>query len=147
MAGLFGSSADNIGLHIRNVYTEGELDEAATVEDSSVVRSEGGREVRRRVRRYNLDVIICVGYRVKSGRATQFRRWATGVLRDHLLRGYTINEKRLLARGVEFDQAVALLSPSPSGGDLRHIEPWRIDEGDLEPVQFRWSPREAGPIT
>ena len=59
---------------------------------------------------YNLDVVISVGYRVKSRRGTQFRIWANGVLRDHLLRGYTLNEKRLLARGVEFDQAVALLT-------------------------------------
>jgi Virulence protein RhuM family len=110
MADLLETSTDNVGLHIKNAYAEGELEEGATAEESSVVRSEGGRQVRRRVRRYNLDVIISVGYRVKSKRGTQFRTWANGVLRDHLLRGYTLNEKRLLARGVEFDQAVALLT-------------------------------------
>jgi hypothetical protein len=84
--------------------------EGATTHESSVVRSEGGRQVRRTIKHYNLDVIISVGYRVKSKRGTQFRIWANGVLRDHLLRGYTLNEKRLLARGVEFDEAVALLT-------------------------------------
>ena len=110
MADLFETSTDNVGLHIKNTYAEGELELAATTEESSVVRSEGGRQVRRRVQHYNLDVIISVGYRVKSKRGTQFRMWANKVLRDHLTRGWTINEKRLLARGVEFDQAVALLT-------------------------------------
>lgn len=110
MAQLFDTSTDNVGRHIKNAYSEGEIDERSTTEESSVVRSEGGREVRRRVQHYNLDVIISVGYRVKSKRGTQFRIWANRVLRDHLLRGYTLHEKRLLARGVEFDQAVALLT-------------------------------------
>ena len=110
MAELFDTSTDKVGRHIKNAYVEGELEEGATTEESSVVQSEGGREVRRRIQHYNLDVIISVGYRVKSRRGTQFRIWANGVLRDHLLRGYTLNEKRLLARGVEFDQAVALLT-------------------------------------
>jgi prophage maintenance system killer protein len=110
MADLFETSTDNVGLHIKNAYAEGELEEGATTEDSSVVRSEGGRQVRRRIRRYNLDVIISVGYRVKSRRGTQFRIWATNTLRDHLIRGYTLNEKRLRDRGVEIEQAVALLS-------------------------------------
>jgi prophage maintenance system killer protein len=148
MADLFETSTDNVGLHIRNAYAEGELEEAATAEESSVVRSEGGRQVRRRVRHYNLDVIISVGYRVKSRRGTQFRIWATNVLRDHLLRGYTLNEKRLLARGVEFDQAVALLTATlknqqlvtPEGQAVlevvRHYaRTWRVlrayDEDDL----------------
>jgi hypothetical protein len=108
MSELFETSTDNVGRHIKNAYAEGELEEGATTEESSVVRSEGSREVSRRIRHYNLDVIISVGYRVKSKRGTQFRIWANGVLKDHLLRGYTPNEKRLLARGVEFDQAVAL---------------------------------------
>lgn len=110
MAKLFDTSTDNVGRHIKNAYVEGELEAGATTEDSSVVQSEGGREVRRRIQHYNLDVVISVGYRVKSRRGTQFRIWANGVLRDHLVRGYTLNEKRLIARGVEFDQAVALLT-------------------------------------
>jgi len=110
MADLFESTVPSINEHIKNTYGEGEISEGATVREFRIVRSEGRRQIRRRIQHYNLDVIISVGYRIKSKRGTQFRIWATGVLRDHLLRGYTLNEKRLLARGVEFDQAVALLT-------------------------------------
>ena len=95
MAELFDKDTDTIGLHIRNVFKEKELDEGATTEESSVVQVEAGRSVRRKVRFHNLDVIISVGYRVKSKQGTQFRIWATQILRDHLLRGYTVNERRL----------------------------------------------------
>jgi hypothetical protein len=95
MAELFDKDTDTIGLHIRNLYKESELDSEPTTEESSVVQNEGGRPVNWKVRFYNLDVIISVGYRVKSRRGTQFRQWATRVLRDHLVRGYTIHEKRL----------------------------------------------------
>lgn len=95
MAELFDKDSDTVGLHIRNIYKEGELEAKATTEKSSVVQNEGGRQVNRKVHFYNLDVIISVGYRVKSKRGTQFRQWATRVLRDHLVRGYTIHEKRL----------------------------------------------------
>jgi prophage maintenance system killer protein len=95
MAELFDKDTDTIGLHIRNIYKEGELDSGPTTEESSVVQNEGGRQVSRKVRFYNLDVIISVGYRVKSLRGTRFRQWATSVLRDHLVRGFTINEKRM----------------------------------------------------
>ena len=95
MAELFDKDTDTIGLHVRNIYKEGELPRKGTTEESSVVQNEGGRKVRRQVYFYNLDVIISVGYRVKSKRGTQFRQWATGVLREHLVRGFTLNEKRL----------------------------------------------------
>jgi prophage maintenance system killer protein len=95
MAALFDKDTDTIGLHIRNIYKEGELTRKGTAEESSVVQNEGGRQVRRKVGFYNLDVIISVGYRVKSKRGTQFRIWATNVLREHLVRGFTLNEKRL----------------------------------------------------
>jgi len=95
MAELLDKDTDTIGLHIRNIYNEGELPRQGTTEDSSVVQTEGSRQVRRKVNLYNLDVIISVGYRVKSKRGTQFRQWATQVLRDHLVRGFTLNEKRL----------------------------------------------------
>ena len=88
MAELFGCSSDNVGLHLRNIYNEGELVESATAEDSSVVRLEGKRKVVRRVRFYNLDAIISVGFRVNSRRGIQFRQWANGVIQDHLLKGY-----------------------------------------------------------
>jgi hypothetical protein len=95
MAELFDKDTDTIGLHVRNIYKEGELPREGTTEESSVVQNEGGRKVRRQVSFYNLDVIISVGYRVKSKRGTQFRQWATRVLREHLVRGFTLNEKRL----------------------------------------------------
>jgi hypothetical protein len=92
---LFDTSSDNIGLHLKNIYAEGELDEIATAEDFSVVQQEGSREVCRTVKHYNLDTIIAVGYRVNSKRATAFRQWATTVLRDFTLRGYVIDRKRM----------------------------------------------------
>jgi len=114
MAELFGKDTDTIGLHIRNIFREGELKEKATTEESSVVRDEGGRTVRRTVGIYNLDVIISVGYRVKSQRGTQFRIWATRVLREHLVRGYTVNARRLK----ELKQAVRLIANVAERRDL-----------------------------
>lgn len=106
MAELFDKDTDTVGLHIRNVFKEGELDPGPTTEESSVVQVEGERQVRRKVRYYNLDVIISVGYRVKSQRGTQFRIWATNVLRQHLVQGYTVHERRLK----ELNQAVRLIA-------------------------------------
>ena len=113
MAELFEKDTDTIGLHIRNLYKEGELSREATTEESSVVQNEGDRQVRRKVQYYNLDVIISVGYRVKSQRGTQFRQWATRVLRDHLVKGYTIHEQRLreeIAKLRDLRQTVDLLA-------------------------------------
>ncbi len=92
---VFDTSTDNIGLHIKNIYTEGELDEVSTTEDFSVVQQEGSREVCRTIKHYDLDLIIAVGYRVNSKRATAFRQWATAILRDFTLRGYLIDRKRM----------------------------------------------------
>jgi prophage maintenance system killer protein len=118
MSALFDTSTDNVGLHLKNIFSEGELEEDRTTEDFSVVRQEGKRQVRRRVKHYNLDAIISVGYRVSSKRATQFRQWATQVLKDHLVEGYTLNQRRLAERGVEFEQAVTLLSRTLSNQQL-----------------------------
>jgi len=96
MALLFDKGIPTINEHIKNVYKEGELEEEATIRKFRIVQNEGGREVERDIDFYNLDVIISVGYRVKSIRGTQFRIWATKTLKEHLVRGYTINEKRLL---------------------------------------------------
>lgn len=92
---LFDTSTDNIGLHLKNIYAEGELIEVSTTEDFSVVQQEGSREVCRTIKHYNLDLIIAVGYRVNSKRATAFRQWATAILRDFTLRGYLIDRKRM----------------------------------------------------
>lgn len=94
MADLFDTSTDNVGLHLKNIFADSELEEAATTEDFSVVQSEGKRRVRRQVKHYNLDAIISVGYRVNSRRGVRFRQWATQTLREHLVRGYTINRQR-----------------------------------------------------
>ncbi len=100
MADLFDTSTDNIGLHLKNIYSDGELEEEATTEDFSVVQTEGSRRVRRTLRHYNLDAIISVGYRVNSRRGTRFRQWATRTLREHLVRGFTLNERRLAEHGL-----------------------------------------------
>jgi prophage maintenance system killer protein len=111
MAALFGTSPENVLIHLRNVYAEKELVGRSTTKDFLAVRTEGKRQVRRKLRHYNLDAIISVGYRISSKRGTQFRIWATQTLRDHLLRGYTLNEKRLRERGLgEIEQAVSLLA-------------------------------------
>jgi hypothetical protein len=80
MAELFDTSTDNISLHLKNIFADKELDETSTTEDFSAVRQEGVRQVQRRIKHYNLDAVISVGYRVNSRRATRFRQWATRVL-------------------------------------------------------------------
>ncbi|WP_342084294.1 RhuM family protein [Dyadobacter sp. OTU695] len=95
IAELFKQSKQNISLHIGNVFKEGELEKVATVKDYLTVQSEGDRKVKRKISYYNLDVIISVGYRVKSRQGTKFRIWATQRLKDYLIQGYAINERRL----------------------------------------------------
>ncbi len=95
MAELFDCSADNISLHLKNIYQDGELQESATAEDFSVVQNEGSRQVSRNIKFYNLDAIISVGYRVNSRRATQFRTWATNVLREFIQKGFVLDDDRL----------------------------------------------------
>lgn len=114
MSMLFDKDTDTIGLHLRNIFEEGELEESVTTEESSVVQKEGNRQVRRKVRFYNLDAIISVGYRVNSKRGTQFRIWATKVLRDHIIQGYTVNERRMR----DLDQAVKLVAGVVEPRDL-----------------------------
>ena len=93
MSELFKATKQNISLHIRNIYKEGELVEKATVKEYLTVQKEGNRNVQRRIAFYNLDVIISVGYRVKSIRGTQFRQWANKILKEYLLRGYAVNQR------------------------------------------------------
>src|SRR5690625_548344 len=91
MAELFPASAAHIGLHVTNTYANGELAPEATTEDSSVVQTEGQRQVRRPVTLYNLDAILAVGYRVRSPRGAQFRRWANAVLKEYLQKGFVMD--------------------------------------------------------
>ena len=95
MAELFQSTPDNISLHLKNIFAEGELEEGATTEDFSVVQVEGGRNIRRTLKHYNLDIIIAVGYRVSSKRATQFRIWATQILKEYIKKGFVLDDDRL----------------------------------------------------
>jgi hypothetical protein len=90
---LFGKDNDTIGLHLKNIYAEKELDENSTTELFSVVQKEGNREVKRKIKFYNLDAILSVGYRVNSRRGTQFRQWATQRLKDYLIKGYALNNR------------------------------------------------------
>ncbi len=93
MAELFDTSSDNVGLHLKRIFADKELEETSSTEDFSVVQTEGRRRVQRRLTHYNLDAIISVGYRVNSRRGVSFRQWATKTLRDHLVRGYTLNRQ------------------------------------------------------
>lgn len=110
MAELFQTSSQNITMHIKNIYAEGELSEVATCKDYLQVQLEGGREVQRALKHYNLEVIIAVGYRVKSHRGTQFRRWATERLREYLVKGFVLDDERLKeGRGLGADYFDELL--------------------------------------
>lgn len=95
MAELFDVSTDNVGLHLKNVYEDRELTREATTEESSVVQTEGTRQVQRPVTLYNLDAILAVGYRVRSPRGVQFRRWASTVLKEFLAKGFVMDDERL----------------------------------------------------
>ncbi len=92
---LFDTSTDNVSLHLKNIFKEKELDEDTTTEDFSVVRQEGSRKVKRTINHYSLDVVISVGYRVSSYKATKFRQWATSVLREYISNGYAINTHKI----------------------------------------------------
>ncbi|QYM78444.1 virulence RhuM family protein [Horticoccus luteus] len=110
MAQLFDVSTDNIGLHLKNIYEDGELVREATTEESSVVQIEGGREVQRPVALYNLDAILAVGYRVRSPRGVQFRRWASTILKEYLTKGFAMDDERLKnpdGRPDHFDEMLA----------------------------------------
>ena len=92
MAGLFDCSTDNISLHLKNIFKSGELNESSVTEDFSVTATDGKKY---KTKHYNLDAVISVGYRVNSQRATQFRQWATSILRDFAIRGYVLDKERL----------------------------------------------------
>lgn len=100
MAELFEKDSDTISLHLKNIFQTGELDEESTTEDYPVVQVEGKRKVKRSIRHYNLDAIISVGYRVNSKRGTQFRIWANKILREYLVKGYSIDH-RVFEKNIE----------------------------------------------
>ena len=118
MSELFDKDSDTIGLHLKNIYKSGELEQVATTEKYSVVRREGKRDVKRRIQFYNLDAIISVGYRVNSVKGTQFRIWATKVIKDHLEKGYSLNQRRLKS----LKQSVKLINSATKSGELSSNE-------------------------
>lgn len=95
MAELFSATKQNISLHIANIYKEGELEHDPTVKDYLTVQKEGKRTISRKVAYYNLDVIISVGYRIKSIQGTRFRQWALNILKDYMLKGYAVNQRKI----------------------------------------------------
>ena len=109
MALLFDVRKSAISKHLKNIYVSGELEHSATVSKMETVRMEGLRQVSRQIEYYNLDAVISVGYRVNSTRATRFRQWATQILRQHLVQGYTLNRSRFEQNAAELEQALALI--------------------------------------
>lgn len=125
METLFDKSKKTISEHINNVFKEGELERGATVRKFRTVQTEGDRTVTRDIEHYNLDIIISVGYRVKSKRGTQFRIWATNVLRQYLVQGYALNQKRLQEQQAQVDklrQAIRMISEMPERAELSSNE-------------------------
>lgn len=118
MSELFATSTDNIGLHLKNIYRDGELDELSTTEESSVVRQEGDRQVKRTLKHYDLNAIISVGYRVNSKKGTQFRIWAIQRLREYLVQGYAINQQRFDSNAAELKQAISLIRKAAKSPEL-----------------------------
>ncbi|MFK7909074.1 MAG: virulence RhuM family protein [Akkermansiaceae bacterium] len=110
IAELFSATKQNISLHLKNIFEDGELSPDATVKDSLTVQTEGKREVQRKVTLYNLDAILAVAYRVRSPRGVQFRRWASTVLKEYLLKGFAMDDERLKnpdGRPDHFDEMLA----------------------------------------
>ena len=97
MADLFQTTIPNINMHIKNILDEGELDRRATIKDFLIVQKEGAREVSRSVDFYNLETIVAVGFRVRSSRGTQFRKWAIDRLNEYMVKGFTMDDERLKA--------------------------------------------------
>ena len=155
MVELFQRDQSVISRHIRNVFKEGELEEESNMQKMHIANSDKPAAF------YNLDVIISVGYRVKSQRGTQFRIWATSVLKDHLLKGYSFNSKRLAEKGLaDMEQAVALLTRTLQRNELvtdegkavlevvgRYARSWslllRYDEDRLELPKNRHPPKQS----
>lgn len=162
IATLFGKDKSVISRHIRNIFESGELDKSATVAKFATVQIEGKRKVKRTIEYFNLDVIISVGYRVNSRKATQFRIWATNVLKKYLMQGYVINEKRITSEKLkEIEETIKFikenintpsLSAKEAKGLLEIIEKyalvWRwIEEYDTGKIQATLTHKERKKIS
>ena len=125
MSHLFDKDADTIGLHLKNIFDEGELIEKSTTEFFSVIQQEGERRVTRKIKHYNLDAIISVGYRVNSKQGTRFRIWATERLKNYLVKGFAINEKRVKEYQenlIELRKTIKLIQDSVELKELSTLE-------------------------
>jgi len=135
LAELFDTTPQNITLHLQNIFNEGELDKKRTSKDSLLVQKEGGRATKRLIDLYNLDVIIAVGYRISSKKATQFRIWATNILREYLKSGYSLNQYKLEKSPEALLDLYATMSSIESkglGGKLRGRVTFKMTQ-DFEP--------------
>ena len=103
LAQLYQTTIPNINIHIKNIYEENELSPEATVKDYLIVQTEGNRQISRQVKHYNLDMILSIGYRVKSHIATHFRQWATQRLREYIVKGFVLDDERLKNPDLPFD--------------------------------------------
>ena len=121
MVELFQTTKQNISLHVGNVFKEGELEQEATVKEYLTVQNEGNRKVTRKVKYYNLDVIISVGYRVKSKRGTAFRIWARKIIKDYLVKGYAVNERIRKEQIGELRQLVQVASRAISNQNVENM--------------------------
>ena len=163
MAVLFQKTIPNINIHIGRIYSEKELEMGSTIKESLIVQTEGDRKIARKLTMYNLDVIISVGYRVNSKSGTQFRIWATNVLRDHLVKGYTVNKKalaRTTANIAELQKTITLvtnvrdkkLSSDEAQGLLtiikQYADTWTTLEAyDSEKLEKRTSSKKSVSLT
>ncbi len=118
MADLFDKDVRTVNEHLKNIYKDQKLEESSTIRKFRIVQQEGAREVQREVDHFNLDAILSVGYRVSSKKGTQFRRWATRVLRGHLLQGYTLNQHRFEQNADALRQALALIDKTAQSPEL-----------------------------
>ena len=122
MSDVFGTTPENVLMHLKNIYKDQELQEKATTKDFLVVRQEGKRQVKRSLNHYDLDAIISVGYRINSKRGVQFRKWASARLKEHLINGYTLNQQRFDTNSAELQQALALIKKASQSPQLNNDE-------------------------
>jgi len=128
---LFDRDIKTIGKHINNVFKEGELDKFSSVANFATVQNEGGRKVTRDIEYYNLDVIISVGYRVKSQKGVSFRQWATKVLKQYIYNGYTINSGKITnERFISLEKEVSTLKNEKNKMEKRYYGEFRKREVD-----------------
>ncbi|MGR8978500.1 MAG: RhuM family protein [Gammaproteobacteria bacterium] len=164
MSEVFDTTPENILMHLKNIVRDKELEESATAKDFLVVRAEGGRQVSRKLKHYNLDAIISVGYRVNSKKGTQFRIWANNILKQYLIQGYALNEQKLREQQeklADLQHAIALssrlvhnkdLSASESQGILAILEKYShaltvLDNYDHQRLQIEGTQKaEQAPI-